>query len=58
MHCTCIACKNIDSAMEMEKKIFLQVYLEEFKYKIKKKKISKFIGHELELDSDSDSDSE
>ena len=56
MHCTCIACKNIDSAMEMEKKIFLQVYLEEFKYKIKKKKISKFIGHELELDSDSDSE--
>ena len=56
MHFTCIACINIDSAMEMKKKNFLQVYLEEFEYKIKKKKISKFIDYELELDSDSDSE--
>ena len=38
MHYTCIACITIDSAMKMGKKYFLQVYLEECKYKIKKYK--------------------
>ena len=37
MHYTCIACITIDSVMRMDKKSHLQVYLEECKYKIKKK---------------------
>ena len=56
MHYTCIAWITIDSVMRMEKKNYLQVYLEECKYKVKKTKTSKFI--ETELDSDSESDSE
>ena len=58
--------------MKIEKKNYPQVYLEEFKYKKKKTKMSKFIntelksgsGSELESDTklesklDSDSDSE
>ena len=35
-HCTCIACITIDSVMRMEKKNYLQFYLEEFKYRMKK----------------------
>ena len=33
---TCIACVNIDSVMKMKNMNYLQVYLEECKYKIKK----------------------
>ena len=39
---------------ENRKKNYPQVYLEECKYKIKKKKMSRFIDVELELDSDSE----
>ena len=35
--------------MKMEKKNYPQVYLEECKYKIKKKKVPGFIDIELEL---------
>ena len=38
MHYTCIACITIDSVMKMEKENYPQVYLEEYKYKVKKKK--------------------
>ena len=41
--------------MKMDKEYFLQVYLEECKYKIKKIQMSRFINAELDLDSDSDS---
>ena len=47
-HYTCIACITVDSVMGMEKKNYPQVYLEEWKYKMKKTKISKFIEAELE----------
>ena len=40
----------------MNKKNYLQVYLEECKYKIKKIQMSKFINAELESDSESESD--
>ena len=56
VHHTFIACISIDSVMKIEKENYLQVYLEECKYKIKNKKISKFIDVKLELDSDSDSE--
>ena len=40
--------------MRMEKKNYPQVYLEELKYKIKKKNISKFKKAELESKSDTE----
>ena len=57
MHYTCIACITIDSVMKMDKKYFLQVYLEECKHKIKIK-MSRFINAELDSDSGSDDDSD
>ena len=56
MHYTCVACITIDSVMRMNKKNYLQVCLEECKYKIKKIQMSKFINAELESDSESESD--
>ena len=46
----------IDSVLRIEQKNFQQVYLEECKYKIKKKQMSRFVN--TELDSDSESDAE
>ena len=54
VHYACIACITIDSVMKMEKKNYPQVYLEEYKYKIKKIKMSKFISTELESESESE----
>ena len=42
--------------MKVDKKNYPQVYLEQFRYKIKKRKLVEFIDVELDLDSD-DSDS-
>ena len=50
-HYTCIACITIDSVMRMEKKNYPQVYLEEYKYKMKKTKMTKFIEAELKSES-------
>ena len=58
MHYTCIACITIDSVMKIEKKNYLQVYLEECKYRVKKIQTSRFINAKLESDSDSDSKSD
>ena len=58
MHYTCIACLTIDSVMKTEKKSYLQIYLEECKYKIKKIKMSKFIDTELDSKSELESDIE
>ena len=57
MHYTCIACINIDSVVRMEKN-YLQVYLEECKYKMKKTKMTKFINTQLDSDSESDLESD
>ena len=54
MQYTCIACITIDSVMRMEKKNYLQVYLEECRYRMKKTKMTKFIEAELELESESE----
>ena len=40
--------------MRMEKKNYPQVYLEEYKYKIKNIKMTKFISTELTSDSESE----
>ena len=58
MHYTCIACITIDSVMRMDKKNFPQVYLEEYKYRVKEIQMSRFINAELESDSESDSEAE
>ena len=55
MRYTCIACKTIDSVINIDKKNHPQVYLEECRYIIKKIKIPKFIKTKLKSDSDSDS---
>ena len=39
--------------MRMKKKNYLQIYLEECKYKMKKTKMTKFIEAELESESES-----
>ena len=57
MYYTCIACITIDSVLRINKKNRPQVYLEERKYKIKKKKMPKFINTDLKSDSNSDLDS-
>ena len=55
---TCTACITIDSVMWMEKKNYLQVYLEECIYRMKKTKMTKFIEAELESESESESESD
>ena len=57
-HDTCIACITTDSIMRMEKENYPQVYLEEYKYKMKKTKMIKFIEAELKSVSESESDIE
>ena len=42
---TCIACITLDSVLKMNKKNYLQVYLEECKYKVKKNKYTKIYKH-------------
>ena len=58
MHYTCIACIIIASVMRMKKKNYLQVYLEECKYKMKKTKMNNFIKIELESESESELESD
>ena len=62
MHYICIACITIDSVINIDKKHYPQVYLEECKYSEKKKtQMPRFINTELKSDSessDSDLDSE
>ena len=53
LHYACIACITIDSVMRMEKKLVKEVYLEEWKYKMKKTKKTKFINTELESELES-----
>ena len=53
MHYICIACISIDSVLEMAKRNYPQVYLEECKYRMKKTKMVKFIEAELESESES-----
>ena len=52
-----MSCINIDSVLRINKKNHPHVYLQDCKYKIKKKQMPKFIKTELKSDSDSDLDS-
>ena len=52
----CIPCISIDSVLKVDKKRYTQVYLEQCKYKVKKREMKSFIDYEIELDSDYESD--
>ena len=45
---------DIDSVLKIDKKVYPQAYLEECKYKLKKRKLVSFIDSEIIDDSDSD----
>ena len=47
MLCACIALITIDSVMKSDKKNYPQVYLEEYKYRVKKIQMSRFINAKL-----------
>ena len=51
------SCKiDIDSVLKIDKKAYPQAYLEEYKYKLKKRKPVSFIDFEIIEDDDSDDD--
>ena len=54
-HCICIPVIDIDSVLKIDKRAYPQVYLEQCKYKLKKRKIVNYIDDEI-IDADSDSD--
>ena len=55
-HYICIPAIDIDSVLKIDKKAYPQAYLEECKYKLKKRKLVSFIDSEI-IDDDSDDDS-
>ena len=54
-HYICIPATDIDSVLKIDKKAYPQAYLEECKYKLKKRKLVSFIDSEI-IDDDDDSD--
>ena len=56
-HYICIPAIDIDSVLKIDKKVYPQAYLEECKYKLKKRKRVSFIDSEI-IDDDSDIDSD
>ena len=55
-HYICIAAICIDSVLKVDKKNYPQVYLEQCKYKIKRRKQVDFIDDEVDLSSDNSDD--
>ena len=56
-HYICIPAIDIDSVLKIDKKAYPQAYLEECKYKLKKRKLLSFIEDEI-IDDDSDEDND
>ena len=54
-HYICIPATDIDSVLKVDKRVYPQAYLEQCKYKLKKRKHVNFIDDEI-IDEDSDSD--
>ena len=54
-HYICTPAIDIDSVLNIDKKLYPQAYLEECKYKLKKRKLVSFIDSDI-TDDDSDSD--
>ena len=57
-HYICIAAICIDYVLKVDKKNYPQVYLEQCKYKIKRRESVDFIDGEVDLSSDSLDDSD
>ena len=57
-HYTCISAIDIDSVLKIDKKAYPQAYLEQCKYKLKKRKCSRYIDHLEIIDYDSENDSD
>ena len=57
-HYSCIAPKTIDSVTRMGNKNYPQIDLEEYKYRMKKTKMTKFKSNELESNSESELESD
>ena len=55
-HYICIAAICVDSVLKVDKKNYLQVYLEQCKYKIKRKKPLDFIDADVDFSSDESND--
>ena len=55
-HYICIPAIDIDSVLKIDKKAYPQTYLEECKYKLKKRKLVSFINSEIIDDDDSNDD--
>ena len=53
-HYICIPAIDIDSVLKIDKKAYPQAYLEECKYKLKKRKPVSFIDSEIIDDSNED----
>ena len=56
IHYICISAICIDSVLKKDKKNYLQTYLEQCKYKLKKRELTNLIDDELILSSDYESD--
>ena len=56
-HYICIPVIDIDSVLKIDKRAYPQAYLEQCKYKLKKRKIVNYIVDEI-IDEDSDSDND
>ena len=54
-HYICIPVIDIDSVLKIDKRAYPQAYLEQCKYKLKKRKIVNYTNDEI-IDEDSDSD--
>ena len=54
-HYICIPVIDIDSVLKIDKRLYPQAYLEQCKYKLKKRKIVNYINNEI-IDENSDSD--
>ena len=57
-HYTCISAIDIDSVLKIDKKAYPQAYLGKCKYKLKKRKRSRYIDHLEIIDYDSANDSD
>ena len=55
IHYVCISAVCIDSVLRRDKKNYPQIYLEQCKYKIKKRQLVSFIDNEVNLSSDCES---
>ena len=55
IHYVCISAICVDSVLRVDKKNYAQIYLEQCKYKIRKRELENFINDDVDLSSD-DSD--